>query len=167
MIVDAAYGCYLALTGKPGDAIPVLERAIERFPVSNTSLMARGYLATTHLGNDDAEAARAVAEGGAELGRARDAWPDTCMCEILRCRALTRLNASANEAAIEAGLADCDQLIELSGAHTFRPQVLEARAEWATARGNSEESGTLFREAIIAYREIGATGHAARLEQSD
>jgi hypothetical protein len=58
------------------------------------------------------------------------------------------------------GLKRLQELIDASGAEGFRPALWLARAHWSAAPG---EAARCRREALDAYRRIGAHGHVRRL----
>jgi tetratricopeptide (TPR) repeat protein len=68
---------------------------------------------------------------------------------------------SAGEA--EAALRRAEDAIERCGCRVFSPRVVELRGRLAAARGDAAASRRLLRDALALDREIGATGHAARL----
>jgi class 3 adenylate cyclase/tetratricopeptide (TPR) repeat protein len=86
--------------------------------------------------------------------------------DALLALALAVLAAEESAAAerAEAHLARADEWLAETGARAFEPMILEARAELARVRGNANARERLRREALHLYREMGASGHAKRLD---
>jgi len=70
-----------------------------------------------------------------------------------------------SEGPIGAALDRTVELIDEVGARVYRPQVCEERAELALLRGDRAACTREQREALRLYTEMGATGHAERLER--
>jgi hypothetical protein len=64
---------------------------------------------------------------------------------------------------IEAALGRAEELVALVEGRSLSPRVLELRGRLAVALGDTPASERTLREALVLYRETGATGHAQRL----
>jgi adenylate cyclase len=103
----------------------------------------------------------ADAEATAEEGIASAQRSGSRVWEIRAWAAWMRLPATdARRARAAQGLARMQELIDGSGAEGFRPALWLARAHWAGAPG---EAARCRREAVDAFRRLGAEGHVRRL----
>jgi class 3 adenylate cyclase/tetratricopeptide (TPR) repeat protein len=104
----------------------------------------------------EADAERTADEGIASAQRSGSrVW------EIRAWMAWMRLPATdARRARATQGLARMQELIDHSHAEGFRPALWLARAHWSAAPG---EAARFRREAVDAFRRIGADGHVKRL----
>jgi adenylate cyclase len=66
---------------------------------------------------------------------------------------------------VERTVERAEALYNETGMRVHLPPLLEVRAALAERRGNSQEAGQKLREAHRLYSEMGATGHAERLER--
>jgi hypothetical protein len=83
---------------------------------------------------------------------------------LARARALLHLEGPRSDE-VERALSQASKLIGETGARSRAAAVHELRAELARARGDRAAAVCELREADRLYREIGATGHAARVER--
>jgi len=155
-----ALGLAHCLHGTAPQALALMEQArpwvapgglAHQVEANYLAVLAEVYL----LSGREAEA-EAIAEAGvasAQRSRSR-VW------EIRAWAAWLRLPASvARRARAEQGLARMQELIDASGAEGFRPALWLARAQWST---DAAEAARCRREALEAFRRIGAEGHLRR-----
>ncbi|MGQ0586275.1 MAG: adenylate/guanylate cyclase domain-containing protein [Gammaproteobacteria bacterium] len=103
----------------------------------------------------------ADAEASAEQGIASARKSRSRVWELRAWLAWMKLPASdARRARAEQGLARMQELVDACGAEGLRPAVWLARAHWSRA---PDEARRCRREALEAYRRIGAEGHVRRL----
>ena len=103
----------------------------------------------------------ADAEATAEQGIASAQRSRSRVWELRAWAAWMKLPVSeARRERAARGLARMQELVDSCGAEGLRPAVWLARAHWSSAKG---EAARFRREAIDAYRRIGAEGHVRRL----
>ncbi len=78
-------------------------------------------------------------------------------------RALLAVDGPAAREDVEACLVRASEWVDESGARAFEPQILEVRAELASALGDQASRERELREAHRLFTEMGATGHAERV----
>jgi hypothetical protein len=66
---------------------------------------------------------------------------------------------------VERAVESAEALCEETGMSVHLPSLLEVRAALAERRGNPQEARQRLREAHRLYTEMGATGHAKRLNR--
>jgi adenylate cyclase len=123
------------------------------------------WLVTATLRTGDADGARELAEEalrtserfGARLGQAQ-AHLQLASVE------LERLGPRAR-AEIGRHLERSREIAGSLGARALLPQIRETEARLEARDGNGEQAGTMLRDALALYEEVGATGHAARLRR--
>ena len=71
--------------------------------------------------------------------------------------------AQADDAA--SWLARAEESLRASGQRVQLPELLELRAELARQRGDAPSRASTLREALALYQEMGAAGHAERVER--
>ncbi|MBW2415841.1 MAG: AAA family ATPase [Deltaproteobacteria bacterium] len=115
-----------------------------------------------HLGLGDLAAAREAAEKAVALTRSHglrliELWGVSVLSQAV----LAEGESSAAEA--ESLLGRLAQLVEQTGARSFKPQLSEGRAGLARIRGDERGCEQHLREAHRLYTEMGATAHAERV----
>ena len=156
-----ALGLAHGLEGTAPQALPLLEQGrawvapgglAHQIEANYLAVLSEAYLQCGR----EAEAVAVAEQGIASALRSRSrVW------EIRAWVAWMKLPASEARAARAArGLARMQELIDTSGAEGFRPALWLARAHWGTAPA---EVARCRREALDAFRRIGAEGHARRL----
>jgi class 3 adenylate cyclase/tetratricopeptide (TPR) repeat protein len=83
---------------------------------------------------------------------------------LMRARALLGCEAADCAAGVEGTLAEASALIHETGARCREPVVHEVRADLARVLGDEPVRQRELREAHRLFTEIGATGHARRIE---
>ncbi len=120
-----------------------------------------------------AETQLALGRSAESVASAREAigvaFAGGCSClegeaQLALARALLATDAVAHRAEIEAALDRARELVRSTGTRLLTPQILELSARLAAALGEPASAERLLREALELYRQIGATGHAARLD---
>jgi hypothetical protein len=108
--------------------------------------------------------ARRIAEETLTITSAGGYGTYAVLAHMALARALLAEEGHLSAADIERTLAEANRLIEAHDIGGFRPQLRELEATLARREGRDDEAARLLAEALRLYREIGATGHAARLE---
>jgi len=160
VIAHHAVGVAELVTGRPEGAEAALIRALARARTHGAGLFQEGYLlahlAAARLAKGDPGSARRCADEALEVSRRQGAPMVECFCLLTRARVLRAFGAEAHAhmlADVEAGSALAADL----GAVTYGAFLVEERA-----RLLDDHDG--LREALRRYQQIGATGHARRLE---
>ena len=149
------------MRGTPAEAIPLLEEQRvhvgpgglgHQFEAGYLATLAECYLAAGRDVEAEKVAEEAIASGAGSGSRvweirALGAWLELPPTPARRARAGERLERQA-------------ALVELSGVESARPLLWLARAHWSESK---EEAARYRREALEAFRRIGAEGHAKRL----
>jgi len=149
------------MQGTPAEPIPLLEANLQhvapgglahQFEANYLAVLAECYLRAGRVAEAEKVADEAIAS--AERSRSRvwglrawGAWMELPPTAARRARA-------------EEGLKRMQDLIDHSGAEGFRPWLWLARAHWS---GAPAEAARFRREALDAFRRIGADGHVRRL----
>jgi tetratricopeptide (TPR) repeat protein len=120
-------------------------------------------LAEAHLGAGDGAAARATVGGAIRLAQERGTRGWEVYAHLAQARVLRALDGATAKAAIEACLGRAEDLVAETGARAQLPFVIEERARLARDIGDAREAKRRLREALRAFEEMGADGHAARL----
>jgi adenylate cyclase len=145
--------------GRPADAIAACERALDEGRRSHSGLfeeaqllgaLARARLAAGVMAGANAAADEAVAAARAQRARVTEA-------QVLLARAHVRRATGRAPAEVRADLDAALAVIEEAGARMYEPFVVEERARL-------DGDAALLLEARRLYAEVGATGHAARLQ---
>jgi class 3 adenylate cyclase/tetratricopeptide (TPR) repeat protein len=121
------------------------------------------HLAQAQLGNGKLALARATAEEAVACGRERGQRVAEISAQITLALAVAAEQGSKASAGVERALARAGELIRDTGARTYEPRLVEARARVAHACGDGGAAERHLREALALYRRIGATGHERRL----
>jgi len=121
-------------------------------------------LAEAHLALGERSEAVATAREGIELACAGACDFYEAQAQLALAAALLPSNGVVPRDEIESALARAEQLVESLAARSLSPRILEVRGRLAAALEDARASTGLLREALALYREIGANGHAARLE---
>jgi len=124
---------------------------------SRLSLLGEAY-----LGLGDAERARALVTEGLELAHARGHRPDETHASLALARVLLRCGGARPP--MDAALSRALELARRTGARVFEPLIHVELAEVARQSDDLDGHDRQLREAHRLFAEIGATGHAGRLE---
>jgi adenylate cyclase len=122
-------------------------------------------LAEAHLALGEHADAAAAAREGAERGRAGGCHYYEASARIALAQVLLVADGASARAEIEAALDRAEDLVTAIEGRSLSPRILELRGHLAAALGDAPGSERALRAALDLYREIGAAGHAERLEQ--
>jgi class 3 adenylate cyclase/tetratricopeptide (TPR) repeat protein len=149
------------MQGTAAEAIPLMEPLRQhvapgglahQFEANFLGVLAECYL---HAGREvEAEATAEAAIASGERSRSR-VWGIRAWIAWLQLPV-----TAARRAKAEHGLARMQALIEHAHAEGFRPWLWLARAHWST---DAADAARCRREALAAFRAIGAEGHVRRL----
>ncbi len=162
------YGAAELLQGHWDAAIEALERGMSMSKERSTAVEGNGWrltwLAEAHLGKGDAERAVELAREALDLvtGIGPDAAEPAALLGLSRVLLAAPRQAEPEE--VEALLARALELAERIRFKTMVPMARVELAELARANGDEEGRERELREAQRLFVEIGATAHAARLE---
>lgn len=158
MALDALALAHL-LAGKATEAAGICERALAEARGSRCGLFQEGnlfaHLARARLGAGDPGAAVSAAEEAVAVARHQGAQVVECLA--LLTRAQVRPTTGESEEARQADLDAALRLVHETGALTYESFI---REELGRLHDDEKE----MREALRLYRQVGATGHARRLE---
>jgi class 3 adenylate cyclase/tetratricopeptide (TPR) repeat protein len=160
-LATRALGLAHCLEGTAAQALPLMEQArVWVAPGGLAHQIEANYLAVLSevylQAGREADAAAAAEQGIASARQSRSrVWELRAWVAWMRLPAGDARRARASE-----GLARMQELLDSSGAESFRPALWLARAHWSHAPG---EAARFRREALDAYRRIGADGHVRRL----
>jgi class 3 adenylate cyclase/tetratricopeptide (TPR) repeat protein len=159
-LANRALGLAHCLQGTAAQAIPVLEAGLpwvapgglaHQLEANYLAVLAEAYLLSGREADAEAAAGRAIAS--AQRSRSR-VWEVRAWMAWLALPAAEARRAKARE-----GLARMEELIDASRAEGWRPALWLARAHWAT---DAQEAARCRREALEAFRRVGAHGHLRR-----
>jgi class 3 adenylate cyclase len=122
-------------------------------------------LAEAHLALGEHAEALAVARECIERGRDGGCRYWEAKAQIVLGRIMLALDGDLPRTEIGAALERAEELVAAIEGRSLSPQILELRARLADALGDPAAGDQKLREALDLYREIGATGHAERLER--
>jgi class 3 adenylate cyclase len=122
-------------------------------------------LAETHLALGEPARASVAAREAIDLGSASGTRYHEAQAQLALVGALLMADDALPRAEIESALERAEALVESIAALSLSPQILEVRGRVAKAFGDATASDHALQQALDLYREIGATGHAARLTQ--
>ncbi len=153
-----AVGVAQLLDHQVEEAIRTLSAALEETRTKNAGRFDEAavlaHRARAHLAAGDTPAAMADAEGAVTIARRQGARLVECQALFTQAHVL-RVTGHDDQAA--AVLDATARLVDETGARTYEPFIAEE-----LARLHRDE--TELRQALALYRQIGATGHARRLE---
>jgi tetratricopeptide (TPR) repeat protein len=151
------------------EAASALERGLQRMQhqrlgqVNQPRVLA--CLARVYRVRGEATRAEEAAREAVRLSRASGArWYCADACIALTEVLIAAAGADAR-GQIESTLAEAQHLIDETGARGFQPLVHRVRADLARLLGDDASFERELREAHRLYVEMGATGHAKRLEK--
>jgi ATP/maltotriose-dependent transcriptional regulator MalT len=160
IIAQHGLGVAEQLAGRPERAEAVLTKVLAQARAHRTGLFDEGYLlarlATARLAQGDIAGARSLADEAVELTRRQGAPVVECFALLIRARVLR----ASGEAAQAAAMADVDAGLALAaqvGAVAYAVFLEEEQARLL-------HDGDRLAAVLHRYRDIGATGHARRLE---
>lgn len=144
---------------RPVDAIAACDRALTECRAARSGLQFEGellaQLACARLAVGDLTGAERAAAEGVVVARKRGG--EVVECHALLTRAQTLRAAGATDDVVRADLESALDLVRETGAQSYEPFI---REELARLDHDEKE----MEEALRLYRQIGATGHARRLE---
>jgi class 3 adenylate cyclase/tetratricopeptide (TPR) repeat protein len=148
-------------------AIEALDRSLTIARESHTAVEAEAWrlawLGESYLGLGDPERARALAQEGLDVARARGNVLYETHASLALARVLLGSVGAGARAEIEGALARVLELAGQTGAKAIEPLVHVELAELARQSGDEEGHQRELREAHRLFTEIGASGHAERL----
>jgi class 3 adenylate cyclase/tetratricopeptide (TPR) repeat protein len=104
-----------------------------------------------------------VALQGIEWSQSQGLLDQQAMCRVEGAASLRESRGVDAFAEIEELLAPVEGIIESTGGRASLPRLVEERARLAALRG--DDARPLLEQALAIYRELGATGHAGRLQR--
>jgi hypothetical protein len=123
-------------------------------------------LASAHLGRGDVTRAQILADEAAALARRQGTLVFLCAANVLRVRALIARDGARASGAVEAILAEAEQLIAETGARIYLPDVHLARSELARLAGDEAARHRELREAHWLFTAMGATARAEQVAKA-
>jgi tetratricopeptide (TPR) repeat protein len=161
-------GAAETMQGQWKEAIEAVERsraiAEHRRTAAGLEPVCLMLLAESHLGLGELERARGLAERAAELAHAGGQRITEPRAHIAVARVLLGSAGASAREEIEAALGRALELVGETEARVWEPMVHVELAELARQSGEEEEHERELREAHRLFTEIGASGHAARLQ---
>jgi hypothetical protein len=125
--------------------------------------MALAAHARALLGAGDRARAAEVSAEAIAVAKRQGQSSQECEATITHVRCLRELHGARARQAIETLLAEASQLIEQTGAERWRPHLHVERAELHRLMGDTEAARRELTEAHRLFKQMGATGHAARI----
>jgi hypothetical protein len=122
------------------------------------------WLGESYLGLGDPEGACALVREGLEIAGAQGPISGEMHANLALARVLLGSAGTAARAQIDAALARALELAGQTGAKAIVPLVHVELAELARQSGDEEECQRELRRAHRLFTEIGASGHAERLQ---
>jgi tetratricopeptide (TPR) repeat protein len=166
----SSVGAASALAGEWEEAEPLLVESLEMIRSRRTGLefeaLTLSRLARARLGAGNAQAARLDAEEAVAIAAERDQRYTEVWAQLTLASALCEEQGTKARAAIEKALERAGALVDEIGARVFEPQILHARARLEQVCGDPLSADRYLREALRKYGEVGAAGHARRVEQA-
>ena len=155
---------------------PFFRTAVSRYELAlDLARRTRGYLtreasivsslARAQLGMGELGLARTTAEEAVRIGLERGTPVFEAEAQLVRAEALRATEGNGLRPEIERSLHRCSELIEQTGARLYTPQVYEQRAAMDILTGDDAARERHLGKAHRLYTEMGATGHAERLEK--
>jgi len=169
LVAGASMGSACLLTGRNDDAAGALRDGLElarRHRVGlefEALLLAR--LAQAHTRGGDTAAGQSAAEEAVAAASERGQRFWEIQARLALAEALTAGGATRSRGTAEKVLVRAEALVAETGARVLAPQVAEARARLLSGCGERAAAEESLREALRLYTEVGATGHARRLER--
>jgi class 3 adenylate cyclase len=160
-------GAAANMQGQWKEAIEAVERSrviAEHGRTAGLEPVCLTLLAESHLGLKELERARELAERAVELAHAGGNRSVEPGANIALARVLLGSAGPSARQEIEAALRHALELARETEARVWEPMVHVELAELARQRGEEEEHNRELREAHRLFTEIGASGHAARLQ---
>jgi len=155
-----------AMQGRWQESLDAVELARAVSPERRVAADAEGWrlLATAeaHLNLGDSERAIDVCREAVRLTQERGFAAES-VARIALARTLLSAGSRAREE-VESSLARADELVRTMGTVVLEPVIREQRAELARQAGDARSCERHMREAHRRFVQMGATGHAERLE---
>ncbi|MCX7065724.1 MAG: hypothetical protein NT024_14430, partial [Proteobacteria bacterium] len=137
--------------------------AIHRNVMKEHEGMSATLLAMALLASGELAAAHGAAEEAIQICARTQRKQYEALAQGVVARSLLRRDGAVARSAVEAALAAAAALIELTGARTLAPSLLEWRAEMAAALGDQAERVRLLQQAQSLFAEIGAPLQVQRI----
>jgi adenylate cyclase len=155
-----AFGIANLLARRHDEAIKILTRALNEARTRNVARWEESsfltYLARAHMEQDDCSEAAQLADEAVTVSRRQGARVHEAFALLARAHVRRGMNKD-DHGAVDVDLHAALKLVAETGACTFEPSIHEEL-------GRLHNDETELREALRLYRQIGATGHARRLE---
>jgi adenylate cyclase len=156
------------MRGEWRQAIEALERCVaiasEGRTAGGEEAVVLAALGESYLGLGDRERAGVLVAEGLELAHAQGNVAGEILASVALARVLLASSGRVSREAIEAALARALELACRTGAKAYEPLVHVELAELARRGGDERRRERELREAHRLFTEIGARGHANRLE---
>jgi tetratricopeptide (TPR) repeat protein len=123
------------------------------------------HLARVQLGRGEVAASRSTAAEAVTRAKERGQGVWELLAQLALAESVAAEQGSQGRAAIEAAFTRVAELVRETGARAYEPRLAESRARVAAACCDAEAADRHLRDALALYREIGATGHARRVER--
>jgi hypothetical protein len=128
-------------------------------------LTSSGRLAVAYADLGQPERARETSARGLALLRALQMPVYLTIAVIFHAQVLRKTQGAGAREAIEAALAEAGALVESTGIRAWQPFLHAERAELARLRGDEATRVRELRDAHQLFAEMGAEGHAERVER--
>jgi tetratricopeptide (TPR) repeat protein len=168
VLARTSLGVAHLLEGNYDEAVANCESAVALIEALNTQRtylpQVQAVLSEAHCRAGRTGEARRIAEEALRITSAGGYGTYAVLAHMALARALLAEEGHLSAADIERTLAEANRLIEAHDIGGFRPQLRELEANLARREGRDDDAARLLTEALRLYRDVGATGHAARLE---
>jgi len=121
-------------------------------------------LSDAHRGRGDFDLARRTAEEALAVARRRGSRLFECDAQLALARVLLATDGWRARERIESALAEAAAVVEQTGARVRLPFIHVERAELARLGGEEGVRQHELGEALRLFTEVGATGHARRIQ---
>ena len=159
ILAREAMGIALLADGRHDEAVTSLTEALDEARMHRVGLSDEAsilaHLAEAHLAAENSTAARLVADEAVNVARDQEALVLETLARVIRGRVFRATDD--DEAAGIAELAAATALVSETGAVVYEPFI---REELGRLHNDDHD----LQEALRLYKQIGATGHARRLE---
>ena len=168
VLAHGAHGLALGLAGEWRPASESLELALDLGRSNQVPLFFEVYyvaaLAEARLALGETARARALADEALELALRQQMRVGEIRAHLARARVLLAEGGESGLAEAEAALDRGSELVRSTGARSYESQLRVERARLAGRRGDAAGRTRLLREARASFAEMGASGHAERID---